>query len=117
MVMFDNPDQPNAVIILADDLGWKDAGYHGGEIQTPTLDAIADAGVRLDNFYVHPSCSPTRASLMTGQSPIRLGIQNPIDKNSTGSSPLSLKILPAYFKDAGYQTFMTGKWTVPASGN
>ena len=53
---------PNVVIILADDLGWSDVGYHGSEIATPQLDALAREGVGLDRFYAQPSCSPTRAA-------------------------------------------------------
>jgi len=104
------PGQPNVVIILADDMGWKDVGYNGSEIQTPNIDALASGGVTLARYYTQPSCSPARASLMTGQAAVRTGIYIPIDKNNENSLPLDLKIMPQYFKDAGYQTFITGKW-------
>ena len=61
------PAKPHIVHILADDLGWNDVGWHGSEIQTPHLDALAASGVRLEQFYVQPVCSPTRAALMTGR--------------------------------------------------
>lgn len=64
---------PNIVIIVADDLGWRDVGYHGGEVKTPNIDRIAKEGVRLERFYVAPVCSPTRAGLLTGRYPIRYG--------------------------------------------
>ena len=67
-------DKPNIVIMVADDLGWADVGYHGGNIDTPSLDKLAEEGVRLNRFYTTPICSPTRAALMTGRDPIRLGI-------------------------------------------
>ena len=67
-------DKPNIVIMVADDLGWADVGYHGGNIDTPSLDKLAKDGVRLNRFYTTPICSPTRAALMTGRDPIRLGI-------------------------------------------
>ena len=69
---------PNILIILADDLGWNDVSYHGSEIKTPNIDRLISSGVELDRFYVQPTCSPTRAELMTGKSAIRLGITRPI---------------------------------------
>ena len=72
---------PNILIILADDLGWNDVSYHGSEIPTPNIDKIISSGIELDRFYVQPTCSPTRAELMTGKSALRLGITRPISKN------------------------------------
>ncbi|MBW2366576.1 MAG: arylsulfatase [Deltaproteobacteria bacterium] len=102
--------KPNIVIIVADDMGWNDVGYHGSEIKTPTIDTLANEGVELDRFYAHPTCSPTRSALMTGQSPIRLGIMGPLSKNNPTGLPLSLTTMPQYFKNAGYQTALVGKW-------
>jgi arylsulfatase A-like enzyme len=69
------PTRPHIVFILADDLGWGDVGYHGSEIPTPTLDRLASEGVRLEQYYTPSSCTPTRASLMTGRYPFRYGLQ------------------------------------------
>ena len=66
--------KPNIVIILADDMGWADMGYHGAKISTPNIDRLAKDGVRLENFHVCPLCSPTRAGLLTGRWPIRYGM-------------------------------------------
>ena len=63
--------RPNIIYFLADDLGWSDVGWHGGTIATPNLDRLAAAGARLEQFYVLPVCSPTRAALLTGRYPIR----------------------------------------------
>ena len=67
-------NRPNVVILLADDLGWADVGYHGSDIETPNIDALAAGGVRLERLYVPPICTPTRAALMTGRDPMRLGV-------------------------------------------
>src|SRR5262245_46056284 len=68
-------DQPHIVYITVDDLGWKDIGYHGSTVQTPTLDRLAASGARLEQFYVQPFSSQTRAAAMTGRYPMRYGMQ------------------------------------------
>ena len=78
--------------------------------EKPNIDALAAEGVTLTDFYAHATCSPTRAALMTGQSPIRHGIYHAIGKNTEGSLPLDLKLLPEYLLDAGYLTVQVGKW-------
>ena len=67
--------RPHIVYILADDLGWKDVGFHGADIKTPNLDRLAKDGARLEQFYAQPMCTPTRAALMTGRYPHRYGLQ------------------------------------------
>lgn len=100
--------RPNIVFILVDDMGFNDVGYNDSEIATPTLDRIASAGVTLDRNYAYPICSPTRAALLTGQNPLRHGVDAPL--SDTKTLPTDLKLMPEYFKELGYQTFLIGKW-------
>ena len=104
-------ERPNIVIMLADDLGWADVGYHGGPIDTPSLDRLAEEGVELRRFYTTPICSPTRAALMTGRDPIRLGVAYAVIMpwSNAGIHP-DEHFMPESFKAAGYQTAMVGKW-------
>ena len=62
---------PHLVFVLADDLGWNDVGFHGSEIRTPHLDALAAGGVLLDNYYTQPLCTPSRSQLLTGRYQVR----------------------------------------------
>jgi arylsulfatase A-like enzyme len=104
--------RPNVVIFLADDLGWADVGFHGEEvIETPSLDRLAKEGVQLDRFYSTPICSPTRAALMTGRDPMRLGVAYGVIMpwHTNGIHPDEL-FMPEAFRRAGYQTAMVGKW-------
>jgi len=73
-----SPTKPNVVIIIADDLGWGDVGFHGSDIATPNLDKLAEKGVELTRFYTAPVSSPTRAGLMTGRYPNRFGIRKTV---------------------------------------
>ena len=66
-------DLPNIVLIVSDDQGWADIGYHNTEIKTPNLDKLAKTGIELDCHYVQPQCTPTRVALMTGRYPSRFG--------------------------------------------
>jgi arylsulfatase A-like enzyme len=103
--------RPNILFILADDLGWADVGYHGGEIKTPNIDKLAAAGVRLEQFYVQPVCSPTRAALLTGRYPMRHGLQVGVVRPwAQYGLPLEERTLPQALKEAGYVTAICGKW-------
>src|SRR5438105_15418721 len=71
--------QPNIVLIMAEDLGYGDVGWHGGPYQTPNLDKLAKESVRLEQHYSLPVCSPTRSSLLTGRFNSRFGCTSPVN--------------------------------------
>ena len=102
---------PNVVLILADDLGWNDVGYHGAPIETPHIDGLAREGVELDRFYVQPICTPTRSALLTGRSPLRsglvFGVARPWDYFGL---PQNEHLISESLGAAGYQTAIVGKW-------
>ena len=103
--------RPNVVYLMADDLGWADVGFHGGDIQTPHLDALATSGTRLEQFYVQSVCSPTRAAFMTGRYPFRLGLQVGVVRPwAQYGLPLEERTLPQALCEAGYETAIVGKW-------
>ena len=103
---------PNVVFILADDYGWNDIGFHGSsQVDTPVMDSMAEEGVILNNYYVIPLCTPSRASIMTGRHPVRLGLQHSvIIAGQRLGLPLEYKILPQYLNEMGYESHAIGKW-------
>ncbi len=103
--------QPNIVILLADDLGWADLGFRGSDINTPNIDRLAAEGVHLERLYVMPICTPTRSALMTGRDPMKLGSAYAGFQpwQNGGVSPEE-HFMPESFQAAGYQTAMVGKW-------
>ncbi|MCP4609638.1 MAG: arylsulfatase [Planctomycetes bacterium] len=97
--------RPNIIIIMVDDMGFSDVGCFGGEIDTPNLDSLAANGLRFTQFYNCARCCPTRASLMTGQYPHKVGlVQNGRDLTRNGIT------IAEALGQAGYQTAMAGKW-------
>ncbi|MCR9290126.1 MAG: arylsulfatase [Bacteroidetes bacterium] len=101
--------KPNIVIILADDQGWGDLSLNGNPlVSSPNIDKLATQGVVLDNFYVNPVCSPTRAELLTGRYHVRGGVYS----TSEGGERLDLEenTIAEAFQTAGYKTGAFGKW-------
>jgi arylsulfatase A-like enzyme len=103
--------KPHILYIVADDLGFADVGFRSPEIATPTIDQLAREGAELEQFYVQPMCTPTRAALMTGRYPMRYGLQSfVILPEQNYGIPLDEKLLPQILKEAGYSTAIIGKW-------
>lgn len=103
--------KPNIVCILADDMGYADAGFNGGKkIQTPHLDRLAKAGTILRSFYVQPVCSPTRSSLMTGRYVTHTGVYSVVKPTTPWGLPLAERTLAQALREAGYETAISGKW-------
>ncbi|MEM9834681.1 MAG: arylsulfatase [Bacteroidota bacterium] len=108
--------RPNILLIMADDMGYSDIGCYGGEIRTPTLDRLAANGLRFSQFYNTARCCPTRASLMTGLYPHQAGVGHMTTDRGTDGYRGDLNkhsvTIAEVLKQAGYQTFMSGKWHI-----
>ena len=111
---------PNILLILADDMGYGDAGFAGSQyLRTPQLDALADSGLVCTQAYVcSPICSPSRAGLLTGRDPRRFGYQANLNQASHAYAtrtdllglPSGEHTLANHLSHAGYQTALIGKW-------
>jgi len=105
---------PNVVVLLADDMGYSDAGSYGGEIRTPNLDALAKGGLRFTNFYNTARCWPTRAALLTGYyaQQVRRDTVPGVKSGSGGTRPPWAALLPEMLRPLGYRCYHSGKWHV-----
>ncbi|MCC9135595.1 arylsulfatase [Pontibacter silvestris] len=111
-------NKPNIIIILADDMGYSDIGSFGSEIETPHLDAMAEGGLKMTQFYNASRCCPTRASLLTGVYPHQAGVGHMVNEREHPSyrgmlSDECITIADA-LKENGYTTLMAGKWHLNA---
>lgn len=105
-----SPYRPNILFVVIDDLGSHDLGIHGTSIISPTCDDLARSGVYLSDYYVLPSCSPTRSAIMSGRYPLHTGINNYIPPKSTAGLPLDEETIPEVLAKAGYRRHAVGKW-------
>ncbi len=115
----DKVSPPNLLLIVADDMGYSDLSMFGGEISTPNLDALAESGMTFTNFYVGPTCSPTRSMLLSGTDNHIAGLGNMAESlapNQLGQLGYEgylndqIAPLPALLRDSGFHTYMAGKW-------
>ncbi|AOS98141.1 Arylsulfatase [Microbulbifer aggregans] len=106
--------KPNILLIVSDDTGWGDLGpYGGGEgrgMPTPNIDQMAAEGMTFFSFYAQPSCTPGRAAIQTGRIPNRSGMTTVAFQGQGGGLPKAEWTLGSVLKNAGYQTYFTGKW-------
>ena len=109
-------EQPNIILIMADDMGYSDIGCYGSEIETPVLDKLAADGLRFTHFYNTARCCPTRASLMTGLYPHQAGVGHMMNDRGVdgyrGNLNKNCVTIAEVLKTAGYGTYMSGKWHV-----
>ncbi|MCH2612832.1 MAG: sulfatase-like hydrolase/transferase, partial [Pirellulales bacterium] len=112
----DAAKRPNIILIMSDDMGYSDIGCYGGEIQTPNLDGLAAGGIRFTQFYNTARCCPTRASLLSGLYPHQAGVGHMMSDRGydgyRGDLNKQCVTIAEVLGDAGYRTYMSGKWHV-----
>jgi len=108
--------KPNILLLLVDDMGWGDPGVYGGGIAvgapTPNIDQLAREGLRLTSTYAQPTCTPTRAAILTGRIPTRSGLTRPtLSGENPTTNPWDIEAsLPGLLSEVGYRTALAGKW-------
>ena len=102
---------PNIVLFLSDDMGWGQPGFNGGtEVETPNIDGIANAGVKLTQFYAQPVCTATRGALLTGRYPWKNGTEVRVGLRASYGMLTDERTIAEVLRDAGYATWVVGKW-------
>ena len=109
-VLVSSANNPNIILFVIDDLGWNDTSYQGSDIPTPTVDKLAEEGIRLKQYYVQPLCSPSRSALLAGKYPYHLGLAHGV---ITNGHPYGLGLnevtIAQHLKKGGYATHAVGR--------
>lgn len=98
--------RPNIVVVLVDDVGYADFSYNGAIFNTENIDKLSSKGLRFDRFYASPTCSPSRASLLTGRYPVNTGITFALMPGSPAGLPEHISTLPQSLREIGYSCSM-----------
>ncbi|MBW2161229.1 MAG: sulfatase-like hydrolase/transferase, partial [Deltaproteobacteria bacterium] len=104
--------KPNVILLVTDDMGWGDPGSYGFDrgVKTPSLDRMAEEGIRFTNWYGEASCTPGRAAIQTGRLPIRSGLTVALGPGSKNKLLTENRTIAEFYRDNGYQTYFSGKW-------
>merc|ERR1712215_603714 len=114
-VMSSDFSKPNIIYILVDDVGWADFNYNidgQSPIPTPNIDKLAGEGLKLKSHYVHSTCTPSRAALMTGRYASNTGLPFAMFPGSVAGLPDDMATMPQLLRHAGYSAHMVGKWHI-----
>lgn len=108
------PSKPNVLLILADDMGFSDAGCYGGDVATPNLNTLAESGLRFTQFYNTARCWPSRAAILTGYyaQEVRRDAVQGVPSGGRGVRPAWARLLPEMLRPLGYRSYISGKWHV-----
>ncbi len=103
-------DKPHIIFMIADDLGWNDVGWHNDKVKTPVLDGLVAEGVKIDNLYTAPICTPSRASLLTGMYPFNIGMQHwVLFAGTPNCAPTDVPMIQELLPEE-YRKVYLGKW-------
>ena len=107
--------QPHLLLVLVDDFGWNNSGWHNTAVKTPAMDALRAGGLALEQHYTFKVCSPSRSSALSGRLPLHVNQENSATTQQFAGIPLGMTLLSERLKTQGYYTAAVGKWHVRRS--